>query len=54
MNNKEIKSVSIRIPIKLLNELRYVAEYEDRSINSQVLYIIRQNIEQFKKEHGEF
>lgn len=52
-NNKDIKSVSIRIPYKLLQELHYVADYEGRSANSQILYLIRENIEKFKATHSE-
>ncbi|MCH5184598.1 MAG: Arc family DNA-binding protein [Oscillospiraceae bacterium] len=52
-DNSDIKSVSIRIPEKLLEEIRYVARYEDRSVNSQVLYLIRQCIEKFKDTHGD-
>ena len=52
-DNSDIKSVSIRIPTKLLEEVRYVAKYEGRSVNSQVLYLIRQSIAEFRDEHGE-
>ena len=51
--NSEIKSVSIRIPVDLLKELHYVADYEGRSANSQVLHLIRQCVREFKENHGE-
>lgn len=51
--NTKIKSVSIRIPEPLLKELHYIANYEGRSVNSQVLYLIRQAVAEFKEEHGE-
>lgn len=51
---KDIKSVSIRIPAELLKEFRYVSEFEKRSINSQVLYVMRKCVAEFKKEHGDF
>lgn len=51
--NSDIKSVSIRIPSKLLKELHYVADYEGRSANSQILYLIRRCVRDFKEEHGE-
>lgn len=51
--NSNVKSVSIRIPIDLLKELHYVAEYEGRSANSQVLHLIRQCVREFKETHGE-
>lgn len=53
MKNEITKSVSIRIPEELLKELHYVADYEGRSANSQILYLIRNCINEFKKEHGE-
>jgi hypothetical protein len=51
--NSDIKSVSIRIPSELLKELHYVADYEGRSANSQILYLIRRCVRDFKEEHGE-
>ena len=30
-----------------------IAEYEGRSVNGHVLYLIRQDIRRFEKEHGE-
>lgn len=47
---KHVKSVSIRIPADLLDELRYISDYEGRSINSQVLYLIRQCVKDFKEK----
>lgn len=47
-----IRSVSIRIPAELLDELRNVSNYEGRSINSQVLYLIRQCVQDFKEKDG--
>lgn len=52
--NDKDKSVSIRMPLKLLKELRYVADYEGRSLNGQVLYLIRNCIRVFKKKYGDF
>ncbi len=47
------KSVSIRIEEEMLEKLSYVADYEGRSINSQVLVLIRQSIQTFEQEQGE-
>lgn len=47
-----IKSLSIRIDDKILNNLHYVADYEGRSANSQILILIRDCIEQFEEKHG--
>ena len=47
-----VKSVSIRIEEEMLEKISYVADFEGRSINSHVLVLIRENIENFEKKHG--
>ena len=47
-----MKSVSIRCEEEMLEKIGYVAEYEGRSVNSQVLVLVRECIKQFEKEHG--
>ncbi len=47
-----IKSLSIRIDEELLNKLHQVADYEDRSANSQILFLIRKCVEDFEKKQG--
>lgn len=47
-----IKSVSIRIDNAMLDKLHYVADYEGRSANAQVLVLIRDCIEAFEAKHG--
>ena len=47
-----MKSVSIRFEEEMLEKIGYVAEYEGRSVNSQVLVLVRECIKQFEKEHG--
>ena len=39
-----VKSVSIRIEEEMLEKLGYVAEYEGRSLNSQILVLVRECI----------
>lgn len=46
------KGVSIRIEEEMLAKLAYVADYEGRSINSHVLVLIRQSIQEFERQHG--
>lgn len=46
------KSVSIRIEEEMLSKLGFVADYEGRSINSHVLVLIRQSIQDFEAQHG--
>ncbi len=52
MRNKENKHLGIEIDPVLHRKLKSVAKYEGRSINSQVLYLVRQCIRQFEEEHG--
>ena len=47
-----IKSVSIRIEEEMLNKISYIADYEGRSVNSQVLVLIRENIKKFEDTNG--
>ena len=47
-----IKSVSIRIEEEMLNKISYIADYEGRSVNSQVLVLIRENIKSFEDTTG--
>lgn len=48
-----VKSLSIRIDSEMLNKLHFVAQYEARSANSQILILIRDCIEKYEKEHRE-
>ena len=47
------KSLSIRIDEEMLDKLHFVADYEGRSANSQILILIRDLIEDYEKKHGE-
>ena len=47
-----VKSVSIRIEEEMLEKIGYVADFEGRSINSHVLVLIRDSIEEFEKKYG--
>lgn len=47
-----VKSVSIRIEEEMLNKIAYIADYEGRSVNSQVLVLIRENIKAFEENNG--
>ena len=48
-----IRSLTIRIEDQLLDKLHVVTDYEARSVNGQVLILIRDCIKRFKAEHGE-
>lgn len=48
------KHIGVRINDEELHyKLHYIANYEGRSANGQILYIIRQCIKDFEKTHGE-
>ncbi|MBP3414666.1 MAG: Arc family DNA-binding protein [Clostridia bacterium] len=42
----------LRIDDELLKKFRYVCEYDGRSANSQILYLIRQYVSNYEKENG--
>ena len=47
-----MKSLSIRIDEEMLDKLHVIADYEGRSVNSQVLVLIRENIKAFEDANG--
>ena len=53
MRNKENKHLGIEINRELHYKLHYIADYEGRSGNGQILYLLNQYIKAFEKEHGE-
>ncbi len=52
MRNKNNKHLGIEIDPSIHRKIKYIAEYEGRSINGQILYLVRKCIEQYEKEHG--
>lgn len=53
MRNKENKHLGIEIDPELHRKLKYIAAYEGRSINGQVLYLVRQCVRAFEEKEGE-
>lgn len=53
MRNKKNKHLGIEVDPSLHFKLHYIAKYEGRSANGQILYLIRQCIKEFEKENGE-
>ena len=53
MRNKNNKHLGIEVDPELHQKLRYVAKYEGRSINGQIIYLIRQCIRDFESREGE-
>ena len=49
MRNKENKHLGIEIDPELHFKLLYIAKYEGRAANGQILYLIRQCIKKFEK-----
>lgn len=49
----ESKHLGIRVEKELHYKLTYVSEYEGRSINGQIIYLVNQCIRNFEKENGE-
>lgn len=47
-----IKSISIRIDEKVLDKLHVISDYEGRSVNSQILILIRYAIKKYEEKHG--
>ena len=53
MRNKLHKHLGIEIDPSLHRKIKYIAEYEGRSINGQILYLVRQCIKNYEAENGE-
>ena len=53
MRNKNNKHLGIEVDPELHGKLHYIAKYEGRSANGQILYLIRQCIREFEKTNGE-
>ena len=53
MRNKNNKHLGIEVDPELHYKLHYIAKYEGRSANGQILYLIRKCIKQFEETEGE-
>lgn len=49
----ESKHLGIRVGKELHRKLAYISEYEGRSMNGQIIYLVNQCIRNFEKENGE-
>ena len=52
MRNKENKHLGLEIEPDLHAKLKYIAKYEDRSINGEIVYLIKQAVRKFESENG--
>ena len=53
MGVKKDKHYTLRIDEDLLRRFKHVAKEERRSVNNELLWLIRLNIAEFEAEHGE-
>ena len=49
---KRDKHLGIRMDRQLHKKLVYIAEYEGRSLNWQVIHLIQECVRAFEREHG--
>lgn len=52
MRNKANKHLGLEIDPELHRKLRYIAKYEGRSINGQLLYLVRKCVKEFEAADG--
>ena len=52
LKKEKDKHLGLRIDSETHYKLQYIAQYEGRSINGKVLYLIRKELERFEKDHG--
>ena len=52
MRNKKNKHLGIEIEPEMHHKLHYIAKYEGRSGNGQILFLIRQCIREFESREG--
>ena len=48
-----IKSVSIRLDAELLHKLHVIAAYEGRSVNREIMKLVKEQIRAYEEIHGE-
>lgn len=53
MRNKQNKHLGIEIEPAIHRKIKYIAAREGRSLNKQILYLVRQCIRDFEEENGE-
>lgn len=50
--DKNIAHYNLRVPQILLDKLGYIAEYDGRSKNKEIEFLMKNKIDEFEKEHG--
>lgn len=49
---RDKKHLGLPIDKELHEKLKYIAKYEDRSMNGQIMFLIRECVRAFEQEHG--
>ncbi len=44
---------TLRVDKELFKKFRYVAEYEGRSANKEIIQFLKHHVAEFEKKHGE-
>lgn len=52
MPTKRVKHIGLRVIPEIHEKMAYIAEYEGRTLNGQVYYLMQDCIRKFEKEHG--
>lgn len=52
MPTKRVKHIGLRVVPEVHDKMAYIAQYEGRTLNGQVYYLMQTCIRTFEKEHG--
>lgn len=52
LKKEKDKHLGLRIDSEIHYKLHYISQYEGRSANGQIMYLIRQCIDRFENENG--
>mgnify|MGYP001296945593 CR=1 FL=1 len=50
--NKKLNPFSLRVETTILLKTKIIAEKNSRSINKEIEYLMKKNIDEFEKAHG--
>ena len=48
-----MKSVSVRLEQELLDKLHIIAAYDGRSVNKEIVMLVKKHIRAYEESHGE-
>jgi regulatory protein len=52
MRNINNKHIGLEIDKRLHFKFKYICEYDGRSINKELIFLIRRYVEEFENKHG--